>query len=262
MNRAHAHREAWVHEDPFAGLRYSEAAQASFLEANHTRGTLDCQVFLGMNLLYLGAYERAEQELRATLAIGRDLGLVSSLRTLLFVQVLCEREALDEAEREARTMAELSETMDPTQGRGLWALGEVLYRRGDLEGAETAVLQALSAFVEAPLSHAGALATLARIQLSSGRTAEALKSAEQAMKEYEVLGSFGFRGAAALLIHAEALFAVGQHAAAIEAVRRALARILAQADKIPDAAMRRSFLEGIPEHRQLMALAAKWQASA
>ena len=80
MNRAHAHREAWVHEDPWAGLRYSEATQASFLEANHTRGALDAQVFIGMNAWYLGAAERAERELRATLAIGEDLGLVSSLR--------------------------------------------------------------------------------------------------------------------------------------------------------------------------------------
>jgi tetratricopeptide (TPR) repeat protein len=258
LNRAHAHREAWVHEDPWAGLQYSEATRACFLEANNTRGALDGQVFLGMNAWYLGAAEQAERELRGTLAIGDDLGLVSSLRTLLFIQVLCARGALEEAEREARALAAMNQAMDLTRGRGLWALGEVLFRRGDYAAAEQQLREALDSFVEAPLDSAAAQATLAHIQLAAGRKSEALASAEQAMQRFVSLGSFGYCAARVHLVYAQALDAVGNRAQARQIVDQARARHLQQAEKIGDPTFRKRFLEGTPEYEQLSELAEAW----
>jgi len=259
MNRAHAHHEAWVREDPWAGLRYSEASQQSFQEANHIRGALDGQVFIGMNAWYQGDAERAERELRATLAMGEDLGLVSSLRTLLFVQILCARGGLDEAEREARALAELPQATDVARGRGLWALGKVLYERGRLQEAEEALRQALARLAEAPLDRAAALAMLARIQLAAGRAAEALANAGEAMHRFEALNSFGFPGARVHLIYAEALNATGDQPAARRTVKQALARIQAQAEKCADPVSRQRFLSQVPTHARLSALAASWE---
>ena len=258
LNRAHAHREAWVNEDPWAGLRYSEQTRDCFQEANHNRGALDGQVFIGMNAWYLGDVDRAEKELRATLAIGDDLGLVSSLRTLTFIQVLCARGELEEAEREARALADTNQSPDLTRGSGLWALGEVLYHRGAYAEAEQQLGAALVSFVESPLATAAAQTTLAYIQLAVGRAAEALVSAQQAVQRFETLGSFGFYAARVHLVYAQALDAVGNRDEAIQIVNQALVRIARQADKIGDPAFRHRFLHGVTEHAKLAALATAW----
>ncbi len=258
MNRAHAHREAWVHEDPWAGLCYSEAARASFTEAGHTRGALDAQVFIGMNAWYLGATERAERELRATLAMGEDLGLVSSLRSLLFIQVLCDQGKLDEAEQQARALADTTQAADLTRGRALWALGKIHYRRGEYAAAEQSLHEALRAFVETPLDSAAVQGLLARVQLADGRATTALASAQEAMQRFKLIGSFGFRGAPVHLVYAQALDATGNRPHARQIIKQALERLLRQADKIGDLTLRRSFLDSVPEHRQLIALGDTW----
>lgn len=63
-------------------------------------------------------------------------------------------------------------------------------------------------------------------------------------------------------MYAQALEASGDHGQARQVVKRALERLLRQADKIGDTDLRRSFLEEVPEHRQLIALADAWDAAA
>jgi tetratricopeptide (TPR) repeat protein len=262
MNRAHAHHESWVNEDPWAGLCYSEATQSSFLEANHTRGALDAQVFIAMNAWYLGAGERAERELRATLAMGEDLGLLSSLRTMLLIQVLGERGELAEAERAAVSLFESTQTTSLLRGRGLWALGEVRYQRRSHHEAAMLLREALEALGEAPLDRIAAQTTLVRALHEGGRSAEAVMCAEEALREGERLGSFGFRGARLHLAYAEALDALGNRPQARQVIEQALGRLAEQYDKISDLSFRQSFLRGVPEHRRLIELAADWDGRA
>ena len=152
----------------------------------------------------------------------------------------------------------MSQATDLTRGRGLWALGEVLYRRGDFVAAERQLREALGTFDEAPLDSAAAQATLAYIQLAAGRAHDALASAQVAMAGFETLGSFGFCGARVHLVYAQALDAVGQRPRAAEAVEQALTRLHRQADKISDPAFRPRFLRGIAEYEKLVALAIDW----
>jgi tetratricopeptide (TPR) repeat protein len=257
LNRAHAHREAWANEDPEAGLAFAEAARASFLEADHTRGVLLAQVFIGMNAWLLGDVERAEAELRATRAIGENLGPASSLRTLLYIEVLCDRGALDEAEREARAMLAMTQNAYLGRGRAHLALGKVLFLREDNAGAEIELRAALDALAEAPFDAAAARATLARVQLRCERPVEALANAEVAMSGLEQLGSFGFRGMTACLVYAEALIAVGNHVVAQQILQEAEQRLREQAERIEDLERRARFLHGVDEHRKLLELAKK-----
>src|SRR5262249_23540555 len=67
------YRAALMNDDPWTGLMESEASRAGYAEANHRRMILLSQVFAGMNCWLLGAFERAERELRGTL--GEDFGL-------------------------------------------------------------------------------------------------------------------------------------------------------------------------------------------
>ena len=82
------------------------------------------------------------------------------------------------------------------------------------------------------------------------------------MHRFRVLGSFGFRGARAQLAYAEALEQDGQGPLARQVVRQALDRLQQQADRIGDTYLRKSFLEAVPEHRQLIALASSWDVRA
>ena len=82
------------------------------------------------------------------------------------------------------------------------------------------------------------------------------------MQRFKHIGSFGFRGVPVHLVYAQALEATGDHVQARQVVKRALERLLRQADKIGDPELRRSFLEAVPEHRQLIALAHAWDAAA
>ena len=83
-------------------------------------------------------------------------------------------------------------------------------------------------------------------------------SAEEALQQYEALGAFGFRGAYARLVHVEALEATGDHASAATALATARDRLLLQAAKIGDLALRRRFLEDLPENARTLALARQW----
>src|SRR6185503_20158207 len=93
------------------------------------------------------------------------------------------------------------------------------------------------------------LTVLAQIRLAQGRGREALELAERALAEGRSLDMVYFmRHTALLLVRAEALFALGDREAAHAALREARDYLLACAAKIPDAEVRRSFLQNLPTH--------------
>ena len=111
-----------------------------------------------------------------------------------------------------------------------------------------------------PADRAGALATLAHAHLLQGRSAEALASAAEATAILTAVGGFGLRGTSVRLVHAEALRAASDHEGATRALTDLTARLLAQAERIADPALRRSFLEDVPANRRAFELAAAWMA--
>jgi tetratricopeptide (TPR) repeat protein len=262
MHVTHAFREAWAHDDPRAGLESARIARASFRDAGHPRGALLAQVFLGMNLWLLGAIEEAAQELESTMSADEELGPVGSLRTLCLAGALANRGAFTEAEELAARLIEVGRARQSAgaEGRGRFALADILRKKGDVATAEQQVRTALDLLTVLPLDHLAATATLAAIELAQGRAAEALATSADALERYDASGAFGFRGALARLVHAEALLALGEHDKAKALLTTARAHLLTRADKIGDPTLRRSFLESIPEHARTLALAA--QASA
>jgi hypothetical protein len=143
------------------------------------------------------------------------------------------------------------------EGRGRWALAEILRRDGELDAADREVGVALTMAVA--LDHPGVLATLSALRLAQGRAEDALAAAEDAMARYQAMGACGtFRGAFVRLVHAEALHATGAHEAAARAIADARARLLAIADKIGDPDYQASFLERVPENARTLALADAW----
>jgi len=260
MHLVHTIIDPWSHEDPWAGRQHAEAAWASFREANHRQSTVLAQVMLGMNLWFLGALEEAERELRSVVLGGGPYGPSAPLHLFCLAGTLADRGALEEAyEVVSQNLAAWqARGLRMYEGQGRRVLADVLVRRGEFAAAEREARTALELLTFQPLDHMAATATLAAAYLAQGRAAEALAAAADAMQQYEALGAFGFRGAYARLVHVEALEATGDHAGARRALSVACDRLGIQAAKIGDLTWRRRFLEDLPENVRTLALARLW----
>jgi tetratricopeptide (TPR) repeat protein len=261
MEAQDTHWAAWALEDPWTGLLRGRAAHGALLAAGQRLPAALVQALIGMDAWFLGALDEAEQELRASILTAsidnRDLGPFSSLRTRFLVGVLLDRGALGEARNLASRMIATGQEQGIPQdeGRGRWAMADVLRALGDLAAAEREAERSLEQMATLPLERAAATVTLAAIHLACGRVASALTAAREAMARYEEMRAFGFKGSFARLIYAEALAAVGEQEASRAALAVARERLLATAQKIDAPELRRRFLADIPEHARILTLA-------
>jgi tetratricopeptide (TPR) repeat protein len=254
-----AMRADYAYEDPWNGLRHSDAIQPIFDVIGGERVFLNMQLFRGIHLWHLGALAPAAQFLQGIEAADEALGVASSMRRCNLAWLLADRGALEPARALATALREHGRThhFPLEESRGRWVLAEVLRRLGDLDAAERELEVALP--MAAPLEHPGVLGTLAALRLAQGRPQDALAAAADAVARCAAMGGCGmFRGAFVRLAHAEALHATGAHDAARRAIADARARLLAIAAKIPDPAYRQSFLDGVPENARTLALARAW----
>jgi tetratricopeptide (TPR) repeat protein len=201
-----------------------------------------------MNAWFLGDLSRADRELRATLVVDQELGLLAPLRTYFFAESLSDLEQLEEARRVATALLEAGSALGIPffTARGRAALASVLLRQGELDAAEREALAALDLLAVLRLEQIAATAVLAAVRLAKGRVGEALAGAREAMAACESLGSFGFRGGLVRLVFAEALWAAGDQDSARAAIASARDRLKSRAAAIGDPALSRSLLEGVP----------------
>ena len=255
-------RMAHAEEDPMKGLEHGETFLHMSEAMGHRRNIELAKNFIGMNRWCLGALAGTDRMIMEVTLSDSDAGLASSYRPFVLAWLLADRDSLDEARGWARRLVEAGRTrrLPLDEGRGQWALAEVLRRAGDLEGADAEIQAALALLrMASPLDTPGALATLAALRLAQGRTAEALAAAEEGLAQYEAMAACGFfRGAFLRLVHAECLEAAGDHEAAQAAIIRARERLFVIAAKIGDPEYRKSFLEAVPENRQTLELARQW----
>jgi hypothetical protein len=252
-------RASYAHEDPWKALVHANAIQPIFDVIGGEIILLNMQLFRGLNLWFLGMFELAEQTLAVISAADENLGVASSLRRFGLAWLRADRGALAEARALAAQLADYgrAHNLPLEEGRGRWALAEVLRRMGDLEGANRELVIALGMTV--PLEHPAVLGTLSALRLAEGRIEEAVAAADEAVSLCTTMGGCGmFRGAFVRLAHAEALHASRSFTAARIAIAEARAHLLATAARIPDPAYRRSFLEEVPENARTLALALAW----
>jgi tetratricopeptide (TPR) repeat protein len=252
-------RDSYAMEDPWGALEHSRAALRLCEDLHHTVLLTFARGCHGMNLWYLGAIAEAEQVLGEGTPNDDELGTIASLWLFSLMWLRADRGALDEARRTAERLIHFAQSRHLLieEGKGHWALAEVLRREGDLEGAEREILAAVA--MVSPQDFPAALSTLCLLRLAQGRVAEALTAAEDAFARYNAMRTCGqFRVAFVLLAHAEALEAAGEHAAARAAIRVASDRLLAIADRIHDPVYKKTFLEEVPENARTLALASAW----
>jgi hypothetical protein len=252
-------RAPYAHEDVWTALRHCDAIQPIYDVIPTERIFLNMELFRGLNLWFLGAFEAATPVLEAITPADVRLGVASPLRRLGLAWLLADRGALDQARRVASELSEHGRAHGYAldEGRGRWVLAEVLRRIGDLDAAEHEIQAALALAV--PLEHPGVLGTLSALRLAQGRVPEAVAAANDAVARCRTMGGCGmFRGAFVRLTHAEALHASGADDAARRAIADARERLLAIADRIGDPAHQRSFLHNVPENARTFSLARSW----
>jgi tetratricopeptide (TPR) repeat protein len=252
-------RAACAHDDPWSALVHGDALQALHDLIGGDVIYLEWRLLRGMNQWYLGALAPAIAVLEAIPAADTVLSQVSSYRRWILSWLYADRGALDQARALAIQLTESCHAHHDRvgEGRGRWALAEVLRRLGDLDAAEREIQTALA--MAMPLDQPGILATLSALRLAQGRAGEALAAAEDAMVRCRTMGGCSmFRGAFVRLAAAEALHATGAHDAARHAIADARARLRAIADKIADPGYRTSFLADVPENARTLALATAW----
>ncbi|HWO26548.1 MAG TPA: protein kinase [Kofleriaceae bacterium] len=255
-------RMAYAEEDPMKGLEHGETVAHISGTTGQRRFAEVAKIFIGMNRWHLGALADTDRMIMDATLSDNEFGLASAYRPVVLAWQLADRGELDEARHWAGRLVEAGRArrLPLDEGRGHWVLAEVLRRAGELEAADTEIQAALAILRRAsPLDTPGALATLAAVRLAQARLPEGLAAAEESLAAYEAIGACAFfRGAFLRLVHARCLEVVGDYDAARAAIAAARARLFAIAAKIDDPAYRESFLEGVPENRETLALARQW----
>ena len=217
----------------------------------------------GFALSELGAYADAEEALRSTLATAERLGLTTVAATarsnLGMVYLRLGRPI--EAEASVRAAIGVFESSDRRHEGGSRAyLALVLRDAGTLDHAEIEARRALALLEAALALRPLAGAVLATVLLATGRSAEALDAALDAMRWPESGGRIEEGEALLRLTLARALFATGRTDEARAVIADARDRLHARASTIERAELRRKFLENVPEHATTVELAAAWGA--
>jgi tetratricopeptide (TPR) repeat protein len=247
-----AHFEAIAENDPYLALGLARAAEASFLGVDHARGVPAARFVQGMSLWMLGAFEDAERTLRGA-TVSWDLGDFALLRDYFLGRVLADRGALEAAREEARALlSRAAQVKNPRfMGRGHGLLAHVSLRTGNLDDAEREIALAIQHTPTAMLHRQVLELKRVTLRLAQGHLRAARALAEAALDACEVRRHNRVH---ARLLYAESLAATGDHDAAHVALTEASAMLLADAEKIGAPALKRSFLERVPEHARLMQL--------
>ncbi|HVY48096.1 MAG TPA: serine/threonine-protein kinase PknK, partial [Minicystis sp.] len=258
--------EARVDGDPGACVRWNELAVEQSALAGDLRGGCVERGNLGYAYNEIGAYADAERALGEALATADRLGLplvAATARQNLGV-ALARRGAFSEALDLERVSFATFEAQGDFRRAGCSLLYRAIVEAESgalLEAAASARRAAEMVASIAPL-RCHALAVLAQIELARGEAIEGARTAGEAYALFNVLGNVDEGESRVRLVRAEAALARGDDAGARAAMAEAVARLLARAGKIGDAARREAFLGAIPENARTVELARAWGVAA
>ncbi|MET0592627.1 MAG: AAA family ATPase, partial [Polyangiaceae bacterium] len=261
VERARAFR-ALYGGDLTGALVAFEATIAAAEEANDRRTSCLIRCNLGFVYKQLGMFERAEHELRQSLAMAEAMGLlnVSTAARHNLGMVLGYLGRLEEAEDVEQKARETYHRLGDTrlEGGSHCYLSTIALLGGDAPRAEREAAAAIVLLEKAPPMLVCALAARARALLCVGRGEDALRDAESAVAILDKLVRVEEGEAAARLVFAESLAACGQSAAAAVAIAIARERILARSAEMHRADWKQSFLERVTDNVRTLELSRAW----
>jgi tetratricopeptide (TPR) repeat protein len=249
---------AATEDDPWRRLQRAREAVALRDEVGYSGFAARAYTDLGVSLHGVGAYDAAERAFEHAMELAVRTGTAYATTFIKVYRAAPRFERGRVAEAESQLLDAESACAQSGEryylGRARVQLARIRTQRGDHAGAEAALRQAMEHPQSRPL-RAYASALLARVLLAQGRAEEALAAAKDARRIFAALDAVHEGDACIQLAWAEALAATGAHEASREALDAARERVLLRAAKIDDAALRRSFLEDVPDHARTLARA-------
>ncbi len=240
-------------------LGLHRSARAGFQATGDVRNACIEAGNIGCTLLALGFLAEAEDVLRSALVeidrLGlagprvytqQDLGLAVALQGRFAEGIAIEEDTIALARESGARSYEMSARL---------YLARIALMAGDPGRAERESRSLLEEPAALAWRRANAFAVLSAAVAARGRRADALAPAQQAMEILAAERDLEEGESLIRLAHAEALLAIGDAGPAAAALGDARVRLLARAGKIADAALRRSFLERVPENARILALA-------
>jgi tetratricopeptide (TPR) repeat protein len=257
-HRAHAlAAQAMIERRREAAARFYARAADAFESSGALRLASGARTNVAAMYLEIGAAERALGELDGALELAEKAGAIYTLVLARLNRAI----ALGRVGKTSEATLSLRAVLDELTRQGDrrlaasagCALAEVLAGARDLEAAEAAARGAIAAAESLPACLAGALTTLAFVQLQSGQAEAALVTAraadahrkDAAMEERETLLE---------LVLAEAAFATGERAEARARLARLAQTLERDAAEFESPELRRIFLERLPENQKLREL--------
>ena len=261
--RTRAYR-AMVSGDTGSALSMFNVAISNFEAAGDTRAACRHLVSAAAACIELGSYREAERALVDALASAQHMGLSQVSASVWHHQgMLLARKGDDRA---AIGLADSAIEAFVAQGDRRMEANARLYRGyflvlgDDLERAEREVRLALDNVGVSPPLRAYGLAILASVYLQSGRPDRADAYAREGIQLLETLGGVEEGEAFIRLMYAESREALGDTAAAREAIQDARVRILERTAMIQDAQWKDTFIQHVRENVRTLELYRTWKS--
>lgn len=233
--------------EPYKTVECYRNALSAFQEIGNRRGSVSAAGDLGLALARLGASQEGEVVLREGIRVGQQLKEPLTLGWVqMFLALVLAVRPDESACAEAIAIGESlrSGVGEQTLYGGIvnCALAAAYLRTNDLAAADRSARSALQAL--APLRTSAPLGQvmLIRVLLAQGQTTEALRIAREGGELLQSLNGAGSGEVPLLLAIADAHAAAGELANATAVRSEAQAQIELRAARIPDAAVRASYL--------------------
>ncbi len=249
--------------DPAAVLVETERCATCFEAIGDARQACFHRTNVGYAKLELGLFREAERDLRSALAVAErmviDLAANTARQNLAlacaYLGVLDEARVL--GRQACRWFSEREDARELALSR--LYLATVLILDQDIDEAAREAQAALALLPATAPLRPFALATLGRAHLLRAENDEALRTAREAYGLLESLRNIESGESLVRLVMAEALDATGAAEEARSIINQACDVLRARARTISRSDWRRSFLENIPDHVRILALAERWQ---
>ena len=240
----------------------TEATLAAFERIGEVRNTSSQRINLGYAYAELGAFDRAEPLLRRVQQDAERVGLPMVVAYALqnLGNVLRALGRLEEAREQERRAIAIAESIGDKRIEGASrAYGALMtLELGDAATAESQCRSAIVTLDKNPQLLGFAKAVFARALLARGRKDEARAASSDAM---QIVATGVEDGETFIrLTHIETLDACGEIDAARALADESEKRLLERAERIHDEALKKSFLEAVPESRATLAAAARLRA--
>jgi serine/threonine protein kinase len=246
---------------PWTNVRFNRDGRELAITAGNRRLQCLATTYYGKALHDLGETKKAEEILRANLALAQQLGdeLPIAYSKTYLARLLASRSdaaAQEEAEALAR---EILGTQNPTVlGLAHGVLATTALHRRDLAIAEQEARAACEILEPFPPYRLDMVALWSRILTMMGRSADALRICEEMVQRIEALGMLSYGLVDLYVALAEARKRSGDEEGARSMLGRAVAELRRRVEDIPDADAIAIYLREVPENARLLELAGEW----